>query len=55
MKKADREHVGYSSQSVWSRLIKEPMPNGVAVAKGIIDYFYQSRELTPHWYRNFPF
>jgi hypothetical protein len=55
MKKADREHVGYSSESVWSRLIKDPVPYSLPVAKGVIDHFYQPRPLMPHWYKNFPF
>lgn len=55
MKKFDREHVGYSSRSVWSRIIKDPVPYSVAVAKAIIDYFYNSRSLKPHWYESFPF
>lgn len=55
MKEADREHVGYSSQSVWSRLIKEPVPYAVPVAKGMIDHFYRPRSPKPHWYEHFPF
>ena len=55
MKKPDREHVGYSSESVWSRLIKEPVPYAVPVAKGLIDLFYGSRSRKPHWYEHFPF
>lgn len=54
MKRLDREHVGYSSQSVWSRLIKEPVPYSVPVAMGIIDHFYKPRALKPHWYENLP-
>lgn len=55
MKKVDREHVGYSSQSVWSRLVREPVPHLLPVAKGMIDYFYNPRSAKPHWYENFPF
>jgi hypothetical protein len=55
MKKSDREHIGYSSKSVWSRVIKEPLPQTFAVAKAIIAYFYKSRSLKPHWYENLPF
>jgi hypothetical protein len=55
MKKFDREHVGYSSQSVWSRLIKDPVPYPIPVAVGVIDYFYKPRAVRPHWYENLPF
>jgi hypothetical protein len=55
MKKVDREHVGYSSESVWRALIAEPVPYSVATAKAMIDYFYDSRGPKPHWYENFPF
>jgi hypothetical protein len=55
MKQVDREHVSYSSQSVWSRLIDDPVPYSVATAKSMIDYFYDSRSLKPHWYEDFPF
>ena len=55
MKKFDREHVGYSSQSVWSKLIKESVPYAVPVVKGMIDHFYGARSVKPHWYENIPF
>jgi hypothetical protein len=55
MKRVDREHVGYSSQSVWRALIAEPVPYSVATAKAMIDYFYDARGPKPHWYENFPF
>ena len=55
MKKADREHNGYSSQSVWSKLIQQPVPYAVSTAIGIFDYFYGQRDLKPHWYKNLSF
>jgi hypothetical protein len=55
MKTVDREHVGYSNQSIWSKLVKEPVPNVLPSAKAMVDHFYASRELKPHWYRQFPF
>ena len=55
MKKSDREHIGYSSQSIWSKLNQHPVPYAIAIAKGIIDHFYGQRDLKPHWYENLPF
>lgn len=54
MKTADREHVGHSNQSIWSKLLKLPIPDVVPTAKAIIDYYYRDRELKPHWYEHYP-
>lgn len=54
MKTADREHVGYSNQSIWSKLVNEPVPYVLPHAKAMIDHFYASRKLKPHWYEQFP-
>jgi hypothetical protein len=55
MKKLDRDHFGDSSRSVWSKLISTQVPNSAVVSKSIMDHFYVSRSLKPHWYENFPF
>ncbi|MBD1862183.1 MULTISPECIES: hypothetical protein [Trichocoleus] len=54
MKTVDREHVGYSNQSIWSKLVNEPVPYVLPFAKAIVDYFYASRQFKPHWYEQFP-
>jgi len=55
MKTADREHVGYSNHSIWSKLVTDPVPYVLPFAKLMIDYFYTLRKLKPHWYEQFPF
>ncbi|MBD2101600.1 hypothetical protein [Leptolyngbya sp. FACHB-261] len=54
MKTMDRQHVGYSNQSIWSKLVSEPVPFVLPSVKAMIDYFYTSRQLKPHWYEHFP-
>ena len=55
MKVKDREHKGFSSTSVWSQLLKKPIPYAISTVKNMIDYFYKSKTLKPHWYNNFPY
>lgn len=55
MKTVDREHVGYSNQSIWSKLVTEPVPYVLPSAKAMIDHFYASMKLKQHWYEQFPF
>lgn len=54
MKTIDRRHVGYSNQSIWSKLVCEPVPFVLPSAKGMVDHFYASRQLRPHWYEHLP-
>jgi len=55
MKTADREHIGYTPNSVWSILIRKPVYHAVPVAKNMISHFYGSRPLKPHWFKHLPF
>ncbi len=53
MKTMDRQHVGYSNQSIWSKLVSEPVPFVLPSAKAMVDHFYASRQLKPNWYEHF--
>lgn len=55
MKTIDRQHIGYSNQSIWSKLVNEPVPFVLPSAIAMVDYFYASRKLKPHWYEHFAF